>query len=736
MTFGQPLWFWAFALVPLLIVTFLLNERKRALLVQRFVSARLAPQLAGNVSIFRRRLRFIALLLGLSAILLSLAQPRWGYTWEDRKFKGRDVLIAIDVSRSMLANDLSPSRLARAKLAAQDLIELLPGDRVGLIAFAGTTFLQAPLTADHGAVLDSLRELDTDIIPRGGTNISEAIRAATDAFGKGESDNRALVLFTDGEDLEEDAVAAAKDVSGSIRIFTVGLGSAEGTVIALPGKDGQTEYVKDPDGQIVKSQLDEPRLQEIAQAANGFYVHLLSGPAEMQQIVRDGLKPMAQHDLDSQFSRRPIERYQWPLAAGMILLAASMLIGERKRQSRLQPMAAAAAVLLFASFSPSSASAKNDGVTAYEQKDYKGAVDSFDKQLQKKPSSDVLQFDLGSAAYKTGDFDRALQNFSNAVTSQDQSVREKAEYNIGNTLFQRGVGLKEKPAQIQELKNALQHYDAALKVQPGDADAKYNRDVAQKFLEALQQEQKQQQQQQQDKDQQKKDQDQQKQDQQKNQQSKDQQSKDQKGQNQQSQQQQQQQQQGQGQSKDQQQQQQSSGNGQQQQPQNGGQKDQQTGQQGDQKDAQSQQQQQGQQQQKDQKTGEQKDSGQKGEQQQQQQGKGEEAKNEPKQDSTGDHGNQQQQQQEQQQESRKLTGELKDAGKPKEGDQAQQAEQAKQTPEQEAAEEAAAAAEGRMTEQQARNLLESLKGEDDRVRLLNPKDSKGAHNNPRSFRDW
>lgn len=166
MSFGQPLWFWALTLLPILVALYVRHERRRVMLLRRLVAARLLDQLAGTVSLGRRRWRFALLLLGLAAVIVSLARPRYGYTWEESKRQGRDVMIAIDCSRSMLATDLSPNRLERAKLATQDLIGQLEGDRVGLIAFAGTAFLQAPLTIDYSAVLDSLSELDTNIIPR------------------------------------------------------------------------------------------------------------------------------------------------------------------------------------------------------------------------------------------------------------------------------------------------------------------------------------------------------------------------------------------------------------------------------------------------------------------------------------------------------------------------------------------------------------------------------------------
>ena len=226
MSFGAPEWLWALLLIPLLMALFVRAERGALRRLQEFVSARLLPQLAGTVNRPRRIIRFGLQLLGLALAIVSLAQPRWGYTFEDVKRKGLDLLIAVDTSRSMLSNDVQPDRLERVKLAVQDLINELQGDRVGLIAFAGRAFLQAPLTIDYDAVFEAINDLDTKTIPEGGTNISSAITLATQSFGKSATGNRALIIFTDGEELSGDAVKTAKAAAADagVRIFTVGVG--------------------------------------------------------------------------------------------------------------------------------------------------------------------------------------------------------------------------------------------------------------------------------------------------------------------------------------------------------------------------------------------------------------------------------------------------------------------------------------------------------------------------------
>jgi Ca-activated chloride channel family protein len=332
MTFAQPCWFWALGLLPLLLALFYRNERVRQKLIEEFVAPRLAKSLAGTASIFKRQLRFILTLAGLACIIASLAQPRWGFTLERRPASAADVFIAIDVSRSMLANDVEPNRLERAKLAAQDLVNDLDGYRVGLIAYAGTAFLQAPLTLDHSAVIDCIRELDTTIIPRGGTNIAEAIRYVERPLGKGDKENRAFILFTDGEEIEGDTLRAAREQSNKMRIFTIGVGTKEGSLIPIQDADGNTTFVKDTDGRVVKSRLDDERLRQVAELTGGFYLHLEKGMADMNELVRRGVTQLMEKEGAERISQEPIERYQWPLAAGLVLIATTMLINERRRR--------------------------------------------------------------------------------------------------------------------------------------------------------------------------------------------------------------------------------------------------------------------------------------------------------------------------------------------------------------------------------------------------------------------
>src|SRR5438270_4453566 len=329
MSFGSPGWFWALLAIPVLAVLFLRAEQRAVVKLREFVSPKLLPQLSATVNRSRRAVRFGLLMLGLALAIVSLARPQWGYIYEDVKRKGLDLLFAVDTSRSMLSNDVAPNRLQRVKLATQDLLDELQGDRVGLVAFAGRAFLQAPLTIDYDAAVEAINDLDTNTIPEGGTNISAAIDLAVQTYGKSAIGNRALIIFTDGEELSGDAVKTAKAAADAgVRIFTVGVGTPEGSLIPIAGEGGGTAFVKDSNGQVVKSKLDEKRLKEIAESTGGFYLHLEDGPRTMKQLFADGLAKMQSGEIDDRMSRKPIERYQFPLGAALAFLAASFLLRE------------------------------------------------------------------------------------------------------------------------------------------------------------------------------------------------------------------------------------------------------------------------------------------------------------------------------------------------------------------------------------------------------------------------
>ncbi|HLC13398.1 MAG TPA: VWA domain-containing protein [Chthoniobacterales bacterium] len=492
MNFGAPNWLWALAFLPLLVLLYARAERRSAIKLREFVSPRLLPQLAGNVNRVRRAIRFAFVLFALALATIALAKPRWGYTYEDVKRRGLDLLFAVDTSRSMLSNDVAPNRLERVKLAAQDLITELQGDRAGLIAFAGRAFLQAPLTIDYDAAVESINDLDTKTIPEGGTNISEAIALATQTFGKSAMGNRALIIFTDGEELSGDAVSEAKKAADAgVKIFTIGVGTAQGSLIPVEG-NGEPGFVKDAKGQVVKSKLDENRLREIAQATGGIYLHLESGPQTMRQLYAAGLSKLKTAEIDARLSSRPIERYEWPLAGAIVALIASLFINDRKRAQTPRRSPVKREVLVAASLLFVAAAEVNavSGIDLYNTGRYEDAYAQFQKDLQDNINpADMpkMQFDAGAAAYKLRNYDKALEAFSQSLVDRSPRLQEKSRYNLGRTLEDRADFGKTNEETLKDLENAAQHYEQALKLDPQDKAAAERLEIVRKKIEKLKQ---------------------------------------------------------------------------------------------------------------------------------------------------------------------------------------------------------------------------------------------------------
>ena len=245
MQFAHAIWLVAgLAACALLSFSFVHFHRKGQIALQKFASGRLLEQLTQNVSVRRRQIKRILILAAVAALFVALARPQAGFEWKEVKRKGIDILMAVDTSKSMLATDVKPNRLERSKLGIMDFVSKLQGDRVGLIPFAGTAFLMCPLTLDYAAFRQSLDALDTEIIPRGGTDLASAIREAEFAFSNN-ANHKILVLVTDGEDLEGEALSAAKNAARKgLTIYTVGVGTPAGELIPLAEERKRGRFCK------------------------------------------------------------------------------------------------------------------------------------------------------------------------------------------------------------------------------------------------------------------------------------------------------------------------------------------------------------------------------------------------------------------------------------------------------------------------------------------------------------
>lgn len=494
MSFDQPVYLWGLLLIPILGGLFIWNSRWKARVMARFVPARLLERLQAGVSPRRQQIKFGLFLLGLSSLVLALARPIWGFEVESGNQKGLDIIVAIDVSKSMLAEDLAPDRLTRAKLAALDLVEQTRGDRMGVVAFAGTAFLQCPPCVDKEAFRQSVQILDTTIIPQGGSAISDAINAALEAFEKEETGNaRILVIFSDGEDHDSEVISTArKAAKKNLRIFTVGVGTPEGEHIRVRDARGVVSLVKDLEGKVVRTRLNEKLLQEVALEGQGFYLPL-RGAKTMETLYHNGLVKVPKVQFATRKVLQQHHRFQWPLAFGLLLLLAETLFPTRKPNPRGEVVERAAvrlqkgAVLLLVllggqlslSASPQSA-LKN-----YEEGKFGESLEEYRNLIRKNPDDPRLHFNAGAAAFKEKQFDLSERAFNSSLVTDDLKLQQKAYYNLGNTFFHQGEEMEDGEDRMEKWEGAIRQYDLALKLEPQDRDALFNRELVKKRLELL-----------------------------------------------------------------------------------------------------------------------------------------------------------------------------------------------------------------------------------------------------------
>ena len=322
-----------FWLVPLLIIFYIWAFRSKRKALGSFAQQHLIPVLTSTVNWRNQKLKALLVILALCFLIFALIGPRWGFEWHEIKREGIDIIVAIDTSRSMLTQDVKPSRLERSKLAVEELLDLLQGDRIGLVAFAGGSFLQCPLTLDYGAFAIALDAVDTKIIPQGGTSISAAIKTAAEAFENKEKKHKALILITDGESHVGDPVEAAEEAAEQgIRIFCVGVGDKDGALIPIVDRNGNIVFLKDRKGQVVMSKLDETILQKIALTTNGGYVHASATQFGLDMIYNEKIAAMEKRELESKRRKRYEERYQLPAVIALGFLCLEAFLGERRRR--------------------------------------------------------------------------------------------------------------------------------------------------------------------------------------------------------------------------------------------------------------------------------------------------------------------------------------------------------------------------------------------------------------------
>lgn len=333
MRFGSPHILHILWLIPFLIALLAIFMSRRRKLMQRFAAANLLDEVVCGLNLRRDRYKAVVIVVVFILSIIALARPQWGYQWQEVKRQGLDILLVIDTSKSMLTQDVKPNRLERTKLAVKDLIKKLKGDRIGLVAFAGDAFMMCPLTSDYGGLLLSLNDLDASIISRGGTNVGGALEEAMKGYDKTPSQFKAIVLVTDGDNLEGDPLlAVGKAKEKGIKIFSVGVGTQEGDLVRYQDEQGQWQFLKDEQNNFVKSRLNENLLQRIAYETGGAYVRSSGAEFGLDYIYEQHLSRLEKREIDEKMEKRYYERFQFPLALALVLLIWDTFTGRRKQE--------------------------------------------------------------------------------------------------------------------------------------------------------------------------------------------------------------------------------------------------------------------------------------------------------------------------------------------------------------------------------------------------------------------
>ncbi len=455
----------ALAAIPFILLLFFLLLRWKKNAVKKIGDEKLVKQLTSGFSSKLFNLKFILIVVAFSLgsiALASLVKPEGS---QKINRKGIDVMIALDVSNSMLAEDIKPDRLERAKQIVSKIIDKLNDNRIGIVIFAGRAYVQMPMTTDHSSAKMYLAAISPDDIPTQGTVISEALKVSYAAFNTKEKKYRSIILITDGEDHDEDAIKITRQLAeDGVMVNTIGIGSPQGALI----HDKETnDYKKDENGNRIISRLNEDELKSIAQNGNGLY-QLFTSTNEVADNLQKKLSGLGQTTLtDTAFAN--YKYYFWYfLLAALLLLVMEFFIPERKTGSYHDlKKTTAVIILLLLSNVPFAQDVNKEIITgnqAYNRKQFDAASSSYQKALQKAPGNNIASYNLGNAIYKSGKPEDAVKLYDDAIqASAEKGIKEKGYYNKG-VAFQKQDKLPE----------CIDAYKHALKIDATDEEARQN----------------------------------------------------------------------------------------------------------------------------------------------------------------------------------------------------------------------------------------------------------------------
>jgi len=469
--FADPIYLYLLALIPVLALIRFLTYRNQKKRLRKFGDPKLLRQLMPDVSRFRPSVKFWILQGALALLVVMLARPQFGTKINNEQRVGIETIIAMDISNSMLAEDIVPSRLDRSKMMVENLVDHFTNDKIGLIVFAGDAFVQLPITSDYVSAKMFLSSIDPSMMATQGTDIARAIDMATHSFTQEEGIGKAIIVITDGEDHEGGALEAAKAAKDAgMRVYVLGVGSTKGSPIPIPGTG---DYMKDNTGNTVMSALNEEMCRQVAQAGGGAYIHVENNSAAQDQLDNE-LDKLAKKETTSTVYSEFDEQFQAVAILALLLLILEICIFDRRnpllRRLSLfgskKKSAATIALLLFAL----TASAQTDrqfireGNKQFRVGDYAKAEVSYRKAVERNPKNPQAAFNLGNALMAQKKDSAAVQQFEQSARMETNPLRKSAAYHNMGVICQTH----------KMYDDAIEAYKNSLRLNPNDDETRYN----------------------------------------------------------------------------------------------------------------------------------------------------------------------------------------------------------------------------------------------------------------------
>jgi Ca-activated chloride channel family protein len=495
---GSPQYLYALLAIPALGLIYGVHFVRKRNVLRRIADPRLIPNLIGTLNPRLQGLKVALLLLSLAFLIVAAARPRWGEKLQIFKGHTIDIVIALDASKSMLAEDIRPNRLERAKAELTALIDEIGSDRVGITAFAGEPVVLCPLTEDLEAAKSFLGIVSERVVPVPGTNLMRAVEVSTGLFNPEEKTHKALVLMTDGDDLGPDPLGVVEKArSEGVKIFTVAVGTPEGAPIPEKDESGNLiQYKKDQEDQIVLSRTNEQLLITMTRLTGGRYYRVQG--MDLDALIAE-LGKIKKRETSGEEIVDRVDRFPYPLILSLVFLVFSLALSDRRGRWLPKPLFVLLGVLAASSLRADVGSSMRKGNRQYSDEQYEEALRFYEEAEMIEPDAPRIHFNKGNAYYRQGDLEEAGREYQLATLTEDDALRAQALYNMGNTMFQMG-----------QLDAAIGSYASSLLINPDDREAKENLEFALKMKEQQEgqegeegdQEQQQQQQQQQEQQQQ------------------------------------------------------------------------------------------------------------------------------------------------------------------------------------------------------------------------------------------